>query len=92
MSFARHLPSGFGLRRATAADALHVGPLMRSADRAEIEALEGRTVGAFLADMIGGRARIDGPRRTDGALRHRRLRGAAPSCDAVAGDDLDPPA
>jgi hypothetical protein len=57
MSLARHLPSGFGLRRATAADALHVGPLMRSADRAEIEALEGRPVGAFLGDMIVGGAR-----------------------------------
>ena len=58
LSLARHLPADFGLRRATAADANHVGPLMRPADRAEIEALEGRPVGAFLSDMIGGAARV----------------------------------
>jgi hypothetical protein len=31
---------------------------MRPDDRAEIEALEGRPVGAFLSDMIGGPARV----------------------------------
>lgn len=58
MSLARHLPAGYGLRRATTADAQHVGRLMRPADRAEIEALEGRPAGEFLAETIGGRSRV----------------------------------
>jgi hypothetical protein len=56
VSLARSLPAGYGLRRATAADAQHVGRLMRPADRTEIEALEGRPAGEFLTETIGGRS------------------------------------
>jgi hypothetical protein len=57
MSLARHLPVGCTLHRATVADAFHVGVRMRPVDRAEIEALEGRNVGEFLADAVGHGAR-----------------------------------
>ena len=58
MSFARHLPEGCALRRATAEDARYVGRLLRPADRAEVEALEGRPVAEFLAEAIADRARV----------------------------------
>ncbi|MFI4932016.1 MAG: hypothetical protein ACHP83_17365 [Burkholderiales bacterium] len=58
MSLARHLPAGCALRRATAEDARHVDRLMRPADRAEIEALEGRPVAEFLAEAIADRSRV----------------------------------
>jgi len=58
VSLAKHLPTGCAIRRATGDDVRHVGRLMRPADRAEIEALEGRPVGEFLADAIALQSRV----------------------------------
>jgi len=54
MSLARHLPAGCAVRRATAADAARVAGRLRTIDRAEMEALEGRSalevLGGWMAD------------------------------------------
>lgn len=57
MSLSRHLPEGYALHRATAAEAFHVGVRMRPVDRDEIEALEGRMVQEFLGEAITQGAR-----------------------------------
>ncbi len=79
MSLTRHFPDGYGLRRATGADARHVGTRMRLADRAEIEALEGRDVRIFLAEAVevGARTLMIGGEPV-------LLYGIAP-CDALPG-------
>lgn len=62
MSLAKHLPSGCAVRRATGMDAAHVAGLLRSVDRAEMEALEGRSAGDVLASAVAepspARARV----------------------------------
>jgi hypothetical protein len=52
MSLAKHLPPGYAVRNATAADAAQVAQLLRPVDLAEMEALEGRPALQILASMV----------------------------------------
>lgn len=54
MSFAKHLPPGWAIRRAHLHDTQHVSGLLRPVDRDELEALEGRPVQEVLASAIEG--------------------------------------
>ena len=58
MPLAKHLPAGCAIRRATAADATHVAALLRPVDRAEMEALEGRSAADVLAGSIATAPRV----------------------------------
>jgi hypothetical protein len=58
MPLAKHLPAGCAIRRATAADASHVAALLRPVDRAEMEALEGRSAADVLAGSIATVPRV----------------------------------
>lgn len=58
MPFAKHLPVGCAIRGATAADASHVAALLRPVDRAEMEALEGRSAADVLVSSISAAPRV----------------------------------
>lgn len=55
---ARHLPAGYSLRRAAIGDAERVAGLLRTDDRLEMEALEGRPALDVLRDWMSGGSRV----------------------------------
>ena len=57
-SLCRGLPSGCSVRRAKPGDAKHVADLLRGADRAEMEALEGRSAFDVLHGWMTSASRV----------------------------------
>jgi hypothetical protein len=58
MSLRPRLPAGYAVKRVSPGDPVHVVPLLRAVDRAEMEALAGRSALDVLHSWIGDTSRV----------------------------------